>query len=112
METVPLALAAAAACYHWEQFLAIFGVGPERANWSLRLRRPGLPATHIAALLGATAIFGGIPHIEELVRCIRARRQGLTESDTPECTRELYSSDAGDRGVMVRIPTPASSLRD
>jgi hypothetical protein len=98
MEMAPFCIATTVICMNWNQFLALFGQGPEPARFAPRLRRPLLPARHTAAILGACAVFG-LPHVEELWRCLQAQRKGLTGRDTPECTVELFGDSF--------TPTPA-----
>jgi hypothetical protein len=92
METIPFDIAAVLACLHWEQFLALFGAGPEKPRFALRLKQPPVPLSHAAAILAGMALFVGAPHVEELWRCWKAEQEGLKGRDTPECARELYAS--------------------
>ena len=92
METLPFDILAVFATLHPEQFRAMLGIGPEKPDYSLRLKKPGPPIRHIAAIFGATTLFVALPHVEEFVRCWRAYRKGLTGVDTPECARELYAA--------------------
>ncbi len=92
METIPFDIAAVLACLHWEQFLALFGAGPEEPRFALRLKQPPVPLSHVAAILAGMALFVGAPHVEELLRCWKAEREGLKGRDTPECARELFAS--------------------
>jgi hypothetical protein len=61
---------------HWGQARALFGVGPEAAQWSLVLRPEKLPLTYVAIALGAALLFDVLPFIEELVRCVRVKQSG------------------------------------
>ncbi len=92
METLPFDILAVFACLHPEQFLAAFGLGDEKPDFALRLKRPGLPISHVAAIFGAMTLFNVLPHMEEFWRCWKANRAGLTGSETPECARELYAA--------------------
>lgn len=92
METLPFDILAVFATLHPEQFRAMLRIGPEKPDFSLRLKKPGPPIRHIAAIFGATTLFVALPHVEEFVRCWRAYRKGLTGVDTPECARELYAA--------------------
>lgn len=90
METLPFDILAVFACLHPEQFLAMLGIGDEAPDFKLRLKKPGLPISHIAGIFGAMTLFVALPHMEELLRCLKARQRNLTGSETPECLRELY----------------------
>ena len=92
METLPFDVLAVFACLHPEQFRSMLGLGPEKADFSLRLKQPALPVSQIAAIFGALTLFVALPHVEEFVRCWRAYNQGLTGVDTPESARELYAA--------------------
>jgi hypothetical protein len=91
LEMVPFCVASAAVCMHWDQARALFGRGPERADFALRLRQPRIPAEYMLAILSAFVLLGAIPHMEELQRCFRAHQQGLVGRDTPECAQELFA---------------------
>jgi hypothetical protein len=69
----------------------MLGIGDEKPDFSLRLKKPGLRVRQIAAIFGAMALFAGMLHVEEFVRCWRAYKKGSTGADTPECARELYA---------------------
>ena len=92
METLPFDILAVFACLHPEQFRSMFGMGPEKPDFSLRLKQPPLPLQQIAGIFGALTLFVVLPHMEELLRCRRAYQRGLTGVDTPECVRELYAA--------------------
>lgn len=92
METLPFDILAVFACLHPQEFGSIFRLGPKKPDFSLRLKTPGLPLRQIAAIFGAMTLFVGLPHVEELWRCWRARQRGLTGTETPECARQLYAS--------------------
>lgn len=92
METLPFDILAVFACLHPEQFLAMFGLGKEKRDFSLRFKKPGLPVTQIAAIFAAMTVFNTLPHMDELWRCWSAHRRGLTGTETPACARELYAA--------------------
>jgi hypothetical protein len=92
METLPFDILAVFACMHPDQFLAMLGIGDEKPDFELRLKRPGLPVRQIFAIFAAMGLFVGLPHVEEFWRCWRAEQNGLTGVDTPECARQLYAS--------------------
>ena len=92
METLPFDILAVFACMHPEQFKAMLHLSREKPDFDLRLKRPPLPLSQISAIFGAMGLFVALPHVEELWRCWRAKQQGLTGTETPECARELYAS--------------------
>jgi hypothetical protein len=84
LEMLPFCALSFVICLHWEQFQALFGHGPERPRFALRLKRPSLEPKYLVRILGAIALFIGVPYGEELLRCWRAQRKGLSGLDTPE----------------------------
>jgi hypothetical protein len=92
METLPFDILAVFATLHPEQFRSMLGLGREKPDFSLRLKKPGLPIRQIVGIFGAITLFVALPHVEEFWRCWRAYRRGLTGKDTPECVRELYAA--------------------
>ena len=92
METFPFDILMVFASLHPDAFQSMLGLGARKQDFSLHLRRPLLPLSRIAAILGAVTVFTAVPHVEEFVRCWRAYQRGLTGTDTPECSRELYAA--------------------
>ena len=92
MQTIPFDIVAMMACLHPDQALAALGLGSGKADFKLRLRKMPIPLKEFAAVVACMGLVSGLPHVEELWRCYRAQREGLTGRDTPECARELYSS--------------------
>jgi ABC-type proline/glycine betaine transport system permease subunit len=62
---------------HWGQFLALFGLGSERANFALSLKQTPLPWPYVVTVLTAVALFELLPFAEELVRGLRANAGAL-----------------------------------
>ena len=75
LEMMPLTAMLLLFILHWPQTLALFGAGPEHADWSLTLKEPpswwALTPPAIAFLLLAV-----LPYGEEFVRGLRAARHG------------------------------------
>jgi hypothetical protein len=71
LEVLPFMGASLCSVLKWKQFLAIFGAGPERAEWKLEWKRRPQPPAYTVAILGAVALFVVTPYVEELVRCFR-----------------------------------------
>ncbi len=81
LEVLPFCAVSFVACLHWEQFLALFGQGPEEARFALRLKRPPLSPRYIVGILGAIALLIALPYGEELWRCWRAEKDGRMPSE-------------------------------
>ena len=92
MQTVPFNIVATLACLHPEQALALVGLGPQKADFKLRFRKPPVPLKDFAAILSIMGVVSGLPHVEELWRCYRAQREGRAGSDIPECAETLYGT--------------------
>jgi hypothetical protein len=92
MQTIPFNIVATMACLHPEQALSLLGLGSQRADFKLRFRKPPVPLKDFAAIVTMMGLVSGLPHVEELWRCYRALREGLTGRDTPECSEILYGS--------------------
>jgi hypothetical protein len=86
LEMLPFCAVSFVICLHWEQFRSLFGLGPERPRFGLRLKQPPLEAKYLVRVLGAIGLFVGLPYGEELLRCWRAQRKGLSGRDAPETT--------------------------
>jgi hypothetical protein len=71
LEVLPFMGASLCSVLKWKQFLAIFGAGPEPAEWKLEWKRRPQPAAYTAAILGGVLLFVVTPYIEEFVRCFR-----------------------------------------
>ena len=74
MEILPLMGLGFIVLLHWDQFVALFGLGSETARFTLALKQPPLPLSYTATAVGAAVLFNVIPFIEELLRGLRARR--------------------------------------
>jgi hypothetical protein len=56
----------------WRQFLALFGVGPERARFDLIWKSEPLPIAYIVSVLVVILLFEFLPYVEEFLRGLRA----------------------------------------
>lgn len=92
MQSIPFEIVATLACLYPQQALALIGMGSEKPDFRLRLRRPPIPITHFAAIVACMGLTSGLPHVEELWRCFQAQQKGLAGSEIPECAQELYGS--------------------
>lgn len=77
LELVPLMGLLLLLVLHWQQGLALVGLGPEAADWSLRPKPAPLPLGYVLGVLGAVAALELLPYGEELWRCSRARHARL-----------------------------------
>jgi len=53
---------------NWPQFLALFGVGIEDADFTLRLKQTPLSRLYVAVVLALVLLFEVLPYAEELAR--------------------------------------------
>jgi hypothetical protein len=58
---------------HGEQFAALFGMGAEPADFSIRWKDDPLPTWYLAAWLILSPI-NGLLYLEEFIRCLKVRR--------------------------------------
>jgi hypothetical protein len=75
---------------HWQQFLALSGLGHEAADFELRLKQPPLPWLYVTVILSLVLLFEILPYLEELARGLRQRASAKPKS-FPQC------SSAGER---------------
>jgi hypothetical protein len=73
LEMLPLMGLLIIVTLHWGQFLALFGLGGEVADFGLRLKEPPLPFLYVALMLSLVLVFEVLPYLEELVRTLRYR---------------------------------------
>ena|SRR5687768_9371482 len=72
-EMLPLVGLALLAVAHWDEVLALVGVGTSPAGFALRPKAVPLPAPYMAAALAGCAAVA-LLFLEEWVRCLRGRR--------------------------------------
>jgi hypothetical protein len=65
------------AILNWQQFLALFGLGTEHADFGISLRTGEPPWSYVLTMLSLVLIFELLPYLEELARGIRASRRAL-----------------------------------
>ena len=73
LEILPLLSLALLATSNSGQALALFGFGPDAADFSLRFKSEPLPATFLLGGLVAAVLLNGLPLLKETCRCWRAR---------------------------------------
>lgn len=72
LEVTPLMAALLVIVLHWEQFLALSGLGLEPARFTLEWKSPPLPLALSLGTLAAAFLLEILPYCEELWRCLRA----------------------------------------
>jgi hypothetical protein len=72
LEMIPLMAILCVVSIHWGQFLALFGVGPERARFDLIWKSEPLPIAYIVSVLVVILLFEFLPYVEEFLRGLRA----------------------------------------
>jgi hypothetical protein len=87
LEMLPLMGLLIVITVHWQQFLSLFGLGQQAADFAVRLRQPPLPWIYVSVVLSLVLLFEILPYLEELVRGIRADRRKTP--DTRETEIEL-----------------------
>jgi hypothetical protein len=75
LEMLPLMGLLIIVTLHWGQFLALFGLGQEPADFGLRLKQPPLPWIYVSVILVLVILLQILPYGEELARSIRHRNQ-------------------------------------
>ena len=74
LEILPLMALGLLAVLHWRDVLALAGYAPPPQSFTFRLKEPPLPLWYVLSVMGAAAIFNALPYGEELLRCLRWRR--------------------------------------
>jgi ABC-type spermidine/putrescine transport system permease subunit I len=75
LEMLPLMGLLIVVTLYWQQFLALFGLGLEAADFGLRLRQPPLPWLYVSLILFLVLLFEILPFLEELARGWTHRRR-------------------------------------
>lgn len=73
LEVIPIMAVALVALLNWDQFLALFGLGAEAVDFSLRWRQPPLPPLYLGSIIAAALLFNLLPFAEEFWRGWRTR---------------------------------------
>jgi hypothetical protein len=95
LEMIPLMGIVLIVALHWSQFLALFGFGPEAAQFSLVWKSEQLPVTYIASLMTVILLFEFLPYIEEFIRGLRANDGELIPPRARRAKQERHRFDAG-----------------
>ena len=75
LEVLPLAGMLIVIILNWPQFLSLWGLGTETANYRIVMKPDPLPWAYVTALLAAVLLFELLPYLEELVRGLRSRNR-------------------------------------
>jgi len=82
LEIIPMIAIICVSALHWNQFQALFGFGPENAQFTLGWKSPPVPLPYVLVLITSVLLFAVIPYIEELYRGLRARRSAISRKHT------------------------------
>jgi hypothetical protein len=83
LEIIPLMAIGCVVSVHWDQFLALFGAGSEKAIFSFMWKHQMLPILYISSTMTTILLFEFLPYAEEYFRCLLARRSGLCAARNP-----------------------------
>jgi hypothetical protein len=72
LEMIPLMAILFVVTRHWEQFLALFGLGVEPARFGLSWKKEPLPTGYVVSIMAATFMFELVPYVEEFLRGLKA----------------------------------------
>jgi hypothetical protein len=75
LEMMPLMGGAFVVVLHWQQFLALFGLGDEPPRFTIEWKQQPLPLLYIFSVLAAALFLEFLPYLEELWRSWRANRR-------------------------------------
>jgi hypothetical protein len=79
LEVLPLTAAAFTTCLHWDQVREVTkGVG-RTDDWKLLPKQRPLSARYLAAIGAGVGLCVVLPYAEEMIRCVRARRDRDTD---------------------------------
>jgi hypothetical protein len=100
LEVLPVMALALVCCLHPHQVHALFGRGPEKPRFELKMKNRRIPRQYLLAIGGM--IVGGlvIPYANEIVRCVNARNEahynaGFYANGKPRAGREAIAFDRG-----------------
>jgi len=71
LEVLPFMAVSFVVCLYWGQSQALVGLGPDHAEFGLRLKDPPLPSSYLVTVIAAVLVFLGLPYGEEVWRCYR-----------------------------------------
>jgi hypothetical protein len=74
LEMIPLLALSCMMFLHWDQFLALFGLGTAERDMALRWKAEPLPAAYTISAVVAVGVLQVVPYLEELWRGVCAER--------------------------------------
>jgi hypothetical protein len=74
LEYVPIIAVSLLVLLHWNQLIALFGLGPQAPSFELRLKVHPLPTAVVIIVLTGIFVAQGVLLFEEAWRCWRAQR--------------------------------------
>jgi hypothetical protein len=80
LEMLPLMGLLIISTLHWRQFLSLFGLSQQSAEFALRFKQPPLPWLYVSVILSLVVLFEILPYLEELIRGIRRQKVRPTQS--------------------------------
>jgi hypothetical protein len=75
LEMLPLAAFLIIVALYPEQFLSLFGIGTQVADFTFRLKEEPLPWIYVSTMLTLVLLFEVLPYGEELMRGLRAAQK-------------------------------------
>jgi hypothetical protein len=102
---MPLMALSFLAVLHWQEFLGLFGLDDGSAQRGIKPKRDPLPTPVLATILGAIAVFNGLPYLEELWRGLRVR---FSEDERPRASTETRSKSPTTATLANRAPASAA----
>ncbi|RUW87865.1 MAG: diguanylate cyclase [Mesorhizobium sp.] len=93
LEMIPLMGLVSVVSLHWDQFLALFGVGTGNGRFDLALKEQPLPVTYIVTIMVVILLFELLPYLEEFIRGLRSNAGQLV----PPKARRHKSGDTAVR---------------
>jgi hypothetical protein len=73
LELIPLMAILCVVLLHWQQFLALAGMSPEPADFTLAWKAQKLPTSYVTVLFAAILLFELLPYVEELWRGLKTQ---------------------------------------
>ncbi|WP_028805430.1 hypothetical protein [Streptomyces sp. 142MFCol3.1] len=74
LEVLPLTAAAFTTCLHWDQVREALRGGGRADDWKLVPKERPLSAGYLTAIAAGVGLCVALPYAEEMIRCVRARR--------------------------------------
>lgn len=75
LQLAPMVSASFVSVLHWPQLLALYGIGPDRPDWSIRWKSDPLPTGYTATMLAAQIVLKWLPYLVEFARTLVATRE-------------------------------------